>query len=114
MNGESRLNSMTRFDSRRSDGLQRGLCVAVVVFALVVCAASPLTAQTKSNLASSVTSESTTHVWVARDRGLCKKYGLLTQLNPKIAEVRVDTLIDVSFMNNLESSGFIQGLYKKH
>src|SRR5438270_422641 len=32
--------------------------------------------QIKSNLSSSVTSESMTHVWVARDRGLFKKYGL--------------------------------------
>jgi NitT/TauT family transport system substrate-binding protein len=36
-------------------------------------------AQVKSNLATSVTSESATHVWVARDRGLFKKYGLETQ-----------------------------------
>ena len=33
-------------------------------------------AQIKSNLSSSVTSESMTHVWVARDRGLFKKYGV--------------------------------------
>jgi len=33
-------------------------------------------AQEKSNLASSVTSESMTALWVARDRGLFKKYGL--------------------------------------
>ena len=39
---------------------------------------------------------------------------LLIQLNPKIAEVRVETLIDNSFMNRLESSGFIQSLYKKN
>jgi NitT/TauT family transport system substrate-binding protein len=36
-------------------------------------------AQVKSNLASSVTSESATHVWMARDRGLFKKHGLETQ-----------------------------------
>ncbi|MSP39079.1 MAG: hypothetical protein EXR70_11365 [Deltaproteobacteria bacterium] len=35
-----------------------------------------LSAQTKSNLSSSVTSESMTHVWVARERGLFKKYGV--------------------------------------
>jgi NitT/TauT family transport system substrate-binding protein len=34
------------------------------------------TAQIKSNLSSSVTSESMTHVWVARERGLFKKYGI--------------------------------------
>jgi bifunctional DNase/RNase len=39
---------------------------------------------------------------------------LLAQLNPKVAEVRVENLIDNSFMNKLESSGYIQGLYKKH
>ncbi len=39
---------------------------------------------------------------------------LLIQLNPKISEVRVETLIDDSFMNRLESSGFIQSLYKKN
>src|SRR5947208_16873857 len=33
-------------------------------------------AQTKTNFASSVTSESMTHVWVARDRGLFKKHGV--------------------------------------
>lgn len=39
---------------------------------------------------------------------------LLNQLNLKIADVRVETLIDNSFMNKLESSGFIQSLYKKN
>ncbi len=46
--------------------------------------------------------------------GMKRLQKLLTQLNPKIAEVRVETLIDNSFMNKLESSGFIQGLYKKN
>ena len=46
--------------------------------------------------------------------GMKRLQKLLTQLNPKIAEVRVETLIDSSFMNKLESSGFIQGLYKKN
>ena len=35
-----------------------------------------LTAQTRTNLAGSVTSESMTALWVARDRGLFKKHGL--------------------------------------
>ena len=39
---------------------------------------------------------------------------ILVQINPKISEVRVETLIDNSFMNKLESSGFIQSLYKKN
>ena len=44
--------------------------------------------------------------------GMKRLQKLLIQLNPKIAEVRVETLIDNSFMNKLESSGFIQRLYK--
>jgi NitT/TauT family transport system substrate-binding protein len=46
--------------------------------------------------------------------GMKRLQKLLAQLNPKIAEVRVETLLDPSFMNKLESSGFIQGLYKKN
>ena len=46
--------------------------------------------------------------------GMKRLQKLLVQLNPKIADVRVETLIDNSFMNKLESSGFIQGLYKKN
>jgi hypothetical protein len=46
--------------------------------------------------------------------GMKRLQKLLIQLNPKIAEVRVENLIDNSFMNKLESSGFIQGLYKKN
>jgi len=40
--------------------------------------------------------------------------GLLVQINPKIADVRVENLIDSSFMNRIESSGYIQSVYKKH
>ena len=39
---------------------------------------------------------------------------LLTQINPKVADVRVETVIDNSFINKLESSGFIQSVYKKN
>jgi hypothetical protein len=39
---------------------------------------------------------------------------LLVQINPKIAEVRVENVIDNSFMNKLESSGYIQSVYKKN
>jgi NitT/TauT family transport system substrate-binding protein len=46
--------------------------------------------------------------------GMKRLQKLLIQLNPKIAEVRVENLIDNSFMSKLESSGFIQGLYKKN
>jgi ABC-type nitrate/sulfonate/bicarbonate transport system substrate-binding protein len=45
--------------------------------------------------------------------GMKRLQKLLTQQNPKIAEVRVETLIDAAPMNKLESSGFIQSLYKK-
>ena len=39
---------------------------------------------------------------------------LLIQINPKVTDVRVENVIDPSFMNTLESSGFIQSVYKKH
>jgi NitT/TauT family transport system substrate-binding protein len=45
----------------------------------LICAPRLAHAQTKSNLASSVTSESAAHVWMAQDRGLFKKYGLESQ-----------------------------------
>src|ERR671923_454690 len=47
--------------------------------ALYLIATAPVEAQTKTNLSSSVTSESMTAVWVARDRGLFKKHGLEMQ-----------------------------------
>src|SRR5438094_9970845 len=43
---------------------------------MVVAWPTSATPQIRSNLSCSVTSESMTHVWVARDRGLFKKYGL--------------------------------------
>jgi ABC-type nitrate/sulfonate/bicarbonate transport system substrate-binding protein len=46
--------------------------------------------------------------------GMKRLQVLLTQINPKIAEVRVENLIDSSFMNKIESSGYIQSVYKKH
>jgi ABC-type nitrate/sulfonate/bicarbonate transport system substrate-binding protein len=48
--------------------------VLAVIFALALPARLP--AQTRTNLAGSVTSESMTALWVARDRGLFKKHGL--------------------------------------
>ena len=50
----------------------------LVVFAVALClaAATAAAAQTRTNFASSITSESMTAVWVARERGLFKKYGL--------------------------------------
>jgi ABC-type nitrate/sulfonate/bicarbonate transport system substrate-binding protein len=38
---------------------------------------------------------------------------LLIQINPKVADVRVETVIDNSFISKLESSGYIQNVYKK-
>jgi NitT/TauT family transport system substrate-binding protein len=46
--------------------------------------------------------------------GMKRLQGLLIQINSKIAEVRVENVIDNSFMNRLESSGYIQSVYKKH
>ena len=46
--------------------------------------------------------------------GMKRLQVLLTQINPKIAEVRVENVIDTSFMNKLESSGYIQSVYKKN
>jgi len=46
--------------------------------------------------------------------GMKRLHRLLIQINPKVAEVRIDGVIDNSFMNRLESSGFIQSVYKKH
>jgi hypothetical protein len=38
---------------------------------------------------------------------------LLIQVNPKVADVRVESVIDNSFISKLESSGYIQSVYKK-
>ena len=67
---------MTRSDSLHGRQWFRGACGLLVILSLVVCTPNFLAAQTKSNLSSSVTSESMTHVWVARERGLFKKYGV--------------------------------------
>jgi NitT/TauT family transport system substrate-binding protein len=45
--------------------------------------------------------------------GMKRLQKILTQINPKISEVRVENIIDSSFMNKLESSGFMQSLNKK-
>jgi NitT/TauT family transport system substrate-binding protein len=53
----------------------------LTVLAVAVCLWAPLSAhaQNRTNFASSITSESMTAVWVARERGLFKKYGLEMQ-----------------------------------
>ncbi|HET9916061.1 MAG TPA: ABC transporter substrate-binding protein [Candidatus Binatia bacterium] len=39
---------------------------------------------------------------------------LLVQVNPKVADVRIEGVIENSFINKLESSGYIQSVYKKN
>ena len=46
--------------------------------------------------------------------GMKRLQKLLIQINPKMGEVRVENVIDNSFMNKLESSGFIHSVYKKN
>ena len=46
--------------------------------------------------------------------GMKRLHKLMTQINPNIADVRVERAIDNSFMNKLESSGYIQSFYKKN
>lgn len=46
--------------------------------------------------------------------GMKRLHKLLMQINPKVADVRVENVIESSFMNKLESSGFIQSVYKKN
>ena len=46
--------------------------------------------------------------------GMRRLQKLLKQINPKMGDVRVENVIDDSFMNKLESSGYIQSLYKKN
>ncbi len=46
--------------------------------------------------------------------GMKRLHRLLTQINPKVADVRIEGAIDNSFMNKLESSGFIQNVSKKY
>jgi ABC-type nitrate/sulfonate/bicarbonate transport system substrate-binding protein len=46
--------------------------------------------------------------------GMKRLHKLLATINPKVAEVRVESVIDNSHMNKLESSGFIQSVSRKH
>lgn len=46
--------------------------------------------------------------------GMKRLQKLLMQINPKMGDVRVENVIDNSFMNKLESSGYIQSVYKKN
>ncbi|MBI2985322.1 MAG: ABC transporter substrate-binding protein [Deltaproteobacteria bacterium] len=40
-------------------------------------------------------------------------HGVLTVINPKLATVRPETVVDNSFVNRLESSGFVSSVFKK-
>lgn len=46
--------------------------------------------------------------------GMKRLHKLMAQINPGIADVRVENAIDNSFMNKLETSGYIQSFYKKN
>jgi len=46
--------------------------------------------------------------------GMKRLHTLMTQITPKLADVRVENTVDPSFMNKLEASGYIQSLYKKN
>ncbi|HSK29806.1 MAG TPA: ABC transporter substrate-binding protein, partial [Candidatus Limnocylindria bacterium] len=45
--------------------------------------------------------------------GMKRLHGLLTTINPKVKDVRVETVVDNSFINKLEQSGYVQSVWKK-
>jgi hypothetical protein len=45
--------------------------------------------------------------------GMKKLHSIPTSSNPKLAAVGPETVMDTSFISKLESSGFIQSVYKK-
>lgn len=46
--------------------------------------------------------------------GMRRLHKLLTQVNPKVADVQVDKVLEPSFLNRLEASGYFQTLYKRN
>ena len=46
--------------------------------------------------------------------GMKRLQKLMLQISPKMGDVRVENVIDNSFMNKLENSGFIQSVYKRN
>ena len=64
---------------RRTAGPARRFASLAAVTIVLLTVWAPAGAQTRTNFASSVTSESMTPMWVARDRGLFKKHGLEMQ-----------------------------------
>ncbi|HVO96178.1 MAG TPA: hypothetical protein VMT22_25200 [Terriglobales bacterium] len=45
---------------------------------------------------------------------MSRLHQLLLQINPKVSDVRVEAVIDNSFINKLETSGYLQPLYKRN
>ena len=45
--------------------------------------------------------------------GMKRLHGVLLTINPKLVDVRVEAVVDNGYISRLESSGFLQGLYKK-
>jgi NitT/TauT family transport system substrate-binding protein len=45
--------------------------------------------------------------------GMKRLHGLLTTINPKVKDVRVETVVDNSFINKLEQSGYVRSVWKK-
>lgn len=45
--------------------------------------------------------------------GMKQLQSLLSSVNPKLKDLKPENIVDGSFIGKLESSGFIQGLYKK-
>jgi hypothetical protein len=45
--------------------------------------------------------------------GMHRLHGLLTTINPKLAGIKIDTVVDDSFVRKLDSSGFVQSVSKR-
>lgn len=45
--------------------------------------------------------------------GMHRLHGLLTTINPKLTGVKIDSVVDDSFISKLDSSGFVQSVSKK-
>ena len=45
--------------------------------------------------------------------GMKRLHGLLTIVNPKLVDAKVETMIDDSFVRRLDTSGFAQSVAKK-
>jgi hypothetical protein len=45
--------------------------------------------------------------------GMKRLHGLLASINPKLGDIKVETIIDDSFVQKLDSSGFVQSVAKR-